>query len=149
MNYKTNIKVLTDTKTAFKAVSSEIYKWWGRVDNININKLGDIFTVFFDEGTEWVFEISNYTPNKEIHWKCIKANHYISGLEHIEQEWLNSIIIWRFKEIENDVEVSFEHIGLTPTLNCFEVCDAGWTYFIATSLKQYLDTGTGIPRIIN
>ncbi len=148
MNYKTSITAKTTTKNAFKAVSSGINKWWGRVDNSNLDKIGDKFTVYFDENTEWVFEISKYSLNKEIHWKCIKANHYITGLENIEQEWLDSKIIWGIKEGKDGVEVSFEHIGLTPALNCYEACDAGWTHFITTSLKQYLDTGFGTPRII-
>jgi hypothetical protein len=149
MNYKTSITSATSIGNAFKAVSTGINKWWGRVDNSNINKVGDTFTVFFEEDTEWVFEIIYYSPNKEIHWKCIKANHYITGLENIEQEWLNSEIIWNIKEVEGGVEVSFEHIGLTPKLNCYDACDAGWTHFITTSLKQYLDTGIGTPSIID
>jgi hypothetical protein len=149
MNYKTSITAKTTTEKAFKPVSSGINKWWGKVDNSNLDKIGDKFTVYFDENTEWVFEITKNSLNKEIHWKCICANHYISGLENIEKEWLNSKIIWNIYAVENGIEVSIEHIGLTPVLNCYVACDAGWTHFIATSLKQYLYTGIGTPGIID
>ncbi len=47
------------------------------------------------------------------------------------------------------IQLSFVHKGLTPDLNCYEICDAGWTHFIINSLKQYLETGTGNPNLVN
>lgn len=46
------------------------------------------------------------------------------------------------------IELSFTHKGLTPNLNCYKICDAGWTHFIANSLKQYLETRIGTPNLV-
>ncbi|WP_420583068.1 hypothetical protein [Reichenbachiella sp.] len=72
-----------------------------------------------------------------------------SNLKDIEEEWLDSEIVFLFKDLDKDtIELNFEHQGLTPKLNCYEICDAGWTHFICTSLKQYLETGKGVPNLV-
>ena len=42
-------------------------------------------------------------------------------------------------------ELRFRHHGLTPQLECFEMCLAGWTHYLA-SLVDYVDRGTGTPN---
>ena len=41
-------------------------------------------------------------------------------------------------------DLFFRHHGLTPHLECYEMCQRGWDHFIP-SLAQYVDTGTGNP----
>lgn len=149
MNFQKTINVNTTKGKAFEAVTLGINKWWGNVDNSDILKLDDEFSIFFEEGTQWRFAISKLEKYKEVRWKCIYANHTFSALKGIKEEWLNSEIIFNFKELNtNIIELSFEHNGLTPDLNCYEICDAGWTHFIVTSLKQFLETGKGSPNLI-
>ena len=38
----------------------------------------------------------------------------------------------------------FEHLGLVPDLQCWDVCNQGWNYFLP-SLKQFAETGRGTP----
>jgi len=147
MNYKKTLIVKANQKSVFVAVSKELNKWWGKVDNSNISQEKDIFSIYFEE-TEWRFEITKFSMYDEIHWKCIKANHIVPDLSGTETEWLNSEIIWKFKNEEDDTEISFEHKGLTPELNCYEVCNAGWDFFITNSLKDHLEKGEGSPQII-
>jgi len=144
MNYETSIKVRADKENAFKAVASELDKWWGKVDN-SVTKEGDEFTISFGK-TKWRFAITEFLEYDRITWKCINAEHYVDGLTDIKEEWLNTELVWTFKENGGDVEVSLLHNGLTPKLKCYDICESGWDYFIATSLKNYLETGQGNPR---
>ena len=41
--------------------------------------------------------------------------------------------------------LEFRHIGLVPSLECFDLCRAGWAHFMP-SLHQYLETGEGLPN---
>ena len=149
MNFQKTIQVTTTKENVFEAVTTGISNWWGNVDNSNIFEIGDEFSIFFEEQTEWRFVISKLEKFNEVRWKCIHANHTFSGLNGIKKEWLDSEIIFNFKELEeNTFELYFEHNGLTPDLNCYEICDAGWTYFIVTSLKQFLEAGKGSPNLV-
>ncbi len=148
-DFQKTVKVRTTREKAFKAVTTDINNWWGNVDNSTLTSIGDEFSVYFEENTEWRFKATVLNKFDEVRWKCIYANHSFSGLKGIKEEWLNSEIIFRFKEKENDtVELYFKHKGLTPGLNCYGICDAGWTYFITQSLKQYLETGKGSPNLV-
>jgi hypothetical protein len=41
--------------------------------------------------------------------------------------------------------IEFRHIGLSPALECFDQCRAGWNHFMP-SLHQFLETGEGRPN---
>jgi hypothetical protein len=144
MNYEISIKVRADKENAFKAIASELDKWWGKVDN-PVSKKGDEFSISIGK-TKWRFVISNFSQYDQISWKCIDAVHFVDGLTNIKEEWLNTELVWTFNEIDGDVEVSLLHNGLTPELNCYNICESGWNFFISTSLKNYLETGHGNPR---
>ena len=144
MNYNISIKVKSTEENAFKAVASELDKWWGKVDN-PVSKKGDEFSISFGK-TSWRFLITEFSQHDKITWKCIEASHYVNGLTDINEEWLHTELIWTFRKNGDYVEVSFVHKGLTPQLNCYNICEAGWNFFISTSLKNYLETGQGNPR---
>jgi len=148
MNFKQTIIVHTTKEQAFDAVTTGIKNWWGNSTS-TITKVGDEFSIFFEEETEWRFKATVVDKFNEVHWKCIYANHSFSNLKGIKEEWLNSLIIFIFKDLNEDtIELSFEHKGLTPKLNCYEICNTGWTHFIVTSLKQLLETGKGVPNLV-
>jgi len=144
MDYRTRIDTSANMNSCFCAITKEVDKWWGKVDN-SVNKLGDEFSIFFGD-TEWRFAITQYIPFKKVIWSCIKANHVHSGLEDIQEEWLNTEVEWIVTEAEHKTEITITHKGLTEHLNCYEVCKSGWDYFLLTSLKDYLETGKGSPH---
>ena len=39
----------------------------------------------------------------------------------------------------------FRHQGLTPELECFDMCHEGWTHYL-DSLVSYVETGQGQPQ---
>jgi len=41
-------------------------------------------------------------------------------------------------------ELHFRHHGLTPELDCIEMCTRGWDHFLG-SLRQYVEAGHGSP----
>lgn len=41
-------------------------------------------------------------------------------------------------------ELHFRHHGLTPELECIEMCTLGWNSYLA-SLRQYVESGQGSP----
>ena len=146
---KSTTIINTTKEKAFKAITIGIDSWWGYVDNPAISKVGDEFSILFEEETEWRFEVSALHKFDEVRWTCIYANHHVSNLTGIKEEWLNSEIVFKFHELgDYKIELFFEHQGLTPALNCYQICNAGWTHFIGTSLKQYLETGKGAPNLV-
>ncbi len=42
-------------------------------------------------------------------------------------------------------ELHFRHIGLTPDLDCNDMCTRSWDHYLA-SLRDYVESGHGTPR---
>jgi len=40
--------------------------------------------------------------------------------------------------------LDFEHIGLAPAIDCFEICSAGWDHCLG-SLQRQVESRKGVP----
>ena len=143
-NYTREIIVSCTPDIAFKALTTEFDKWWTTGCN-PINKTGDQVTFRFGP-TYWVMLASKLVPDKQVELECIEAHHEHDGLpSSILNEWEGTKLKWKIQKQDNKTEIVLVHEGLMPSLKCFDVCEQGWDYFFANSLKNYLDTGKGSP----
>lgn len=60
-------------------------------------------------------------------------------------DWVGTSISFRLEAVGAGTELRFHHQGLNPSLECFEMCNAGWTRHLA-SLVDYVDRGAGNPN---
>ena len=144
VDYTKTIPIVADISMVYKAIVSEIDKWWGTVEG-NANSIGSIFKIKFGGKSYWKFEIIDLVENERIVWKCIESNqdHNLKG---IDTEWLHSIITWKLTQNNGGTLVKFLHEGLIPSGICYDVCSAGWDFYLVNSLKSYLETGKGFPN---
>jgi hypothetical protein len=83
------------------------------------------------------------SPCRSLAWKVAEANHDVVGLKK-RDEWKGTTIKWQIAENEMGSKVTITHQGLVPALECYEMCEAGWDFFLG-SLKSFLETGRGYP----
>ena len=146
MSYATKVLIRGNKEKVFDAISQHVQKWWGNTDS-QVFKIGDEFTTSFDS-TYWKFKISEYRPFSLITWDCIDAKHIHSGYNGIEKEWIGTSVNWSLEEIDkNETLLNFTHNGLTPELNCYEICYPAWERFVTQSLKKFVETGIGMPHL--
>ncbi len=75
-------------------------------------------------------------PNS-VQWACVENT--------ILPDWVDTVIVFDLTECSPDrCVLNFRHRGLTPALECFDLCQAGWNRFLP-SLKAYAETGQGTP----
>ncbi|HEX6850223.1 MAG TPA: SRPBCC domain-containing protein [Candidatus Polarisedimenticolaceae bacterium] len=87
--------------------------------------------------------IEKMEADREVRWRCVGA--HIAFLEK-KDEWVGTQIVFRLTpEGEGRTRLEFEHVGLVPSFECYEVCDSGWKYFLA-SLRGFVETGRGTPH---
>ncbi|MCG8404444.1 MAG: SRPBCC domain-containing protein [Phycisphaerales bacterium] len=93
------------------------------------------------------YEILTLLPGREVQWQCVDHYHNLPELTKFD-EWVGTRLIFRLSSSEDGGTVlDFEHIGLTPDLECFNHCSERWPFFLGVSMKQFLETGTGRPYI--
>lgn len=143
-DYQQLITIATNVNEVFNALTLSVPDWWGPVDRPH-SKLGDRFKVSFGEAF-WTFEIKALKPNQTITWLCVESNQVHAGLKGVKEEWLGTLIHWNLEKLETgETMVRFQHEGLVPDFNCYDVCATAWDFFITNSLKSYLEKGQGQP----
>ncbi len=111
-----------------------ISDWWGPTEGSA--EVGGTFEVFF-LGRRQVIDI-RVEPSGEgrVVWHVQRTP--------LTPEWDGTTIVFDVQASGAGSVLEFRHHGLTPALECFDMCHEGWTHYLA-SLVSYVDTGTGQP----
>ena len=122
----------------------ELKKWWTHDCAFDSAKSSDKYTFRFG-ATYKIMQVKDLVPNERVIWKCI--NHFCPD-QNLKKtnEWEDTEIIFNLAEnLDNGTLLNFTHVGLTSALECFNICQKGWNYFLNESLKVYLETGINRP----
>jgi hypothetical protein len=85
----------------------------------------------------WWTPIVRGTPTTDGEIECLTHTGH--------REWQGTTIIFELTKDQHQSGVlKFRHVGLSPTLNCYETCESGWDHFL-TSLLDYAEHGEGNP----
>ncbi len=128
----------------FAALTSNVDKWW-TTSVSPASAVGEVLVAKFENDTCWEMQVTSIEKNSLVIWKVVKAFHNLDFLAQ-KDEWENTEIKWQIIPKKNGVLVKFYHKGLSPHLECYDICSSGWGYFLA-SLKDFLETGKGRPYI--
>ncbi len=89
-------------------------------------------------------QVEQLVPGRTVRWRCVGA-HIVAPSVKRDDEWVGTELVFRLQASDQGgTRLDFEHLGLVPAFDCYEVCNKGWQHFLA-SLKQYLETGEGNP----
>lgn len=112
-----------------------IQKWWTTECHVADGK-----GTFSWSAHGWVVELemeSDIATNQVV-WKCTRSNMQNT------HAWEGTKITFVLLPDGDGTSVDFSQTGYRSS-PCFEACEQGWGYFIGVSLKQYMETGKGIP----
>ena len=93
------------------------------------------FEVGFGSGRRIVLT-AVVVDQRRVEWTVEEAPH--------TPEWVGTTIVFDVTPAAGGTELRFRHHGLTPQLECFDMCHEGWTHYLA-SLVGYVDCGAGHP----
>lgn len=141
-SYSREIKISTRPAAVYQALTSQIDKWWTESAN-EARQIGDKLVVRFEKRTCWQMIVSEASKNQLLIWEVLEANHDLDNITK-KDEWKGTTIRWTIESAEAGSKLILTHQGLVPALQCFEICQSGWDYFLG-SLKSYLETGEGYP----
>jgi uncharacterized protein YndB with AHSA1/START domain len=145
-NYQCDILLGAAVSTVYEALTTQkgICGWWTASSQTG-TAVGETITIRF--GTTFkVMRIENLRPDAEVRWCVIDAQLDVPGLTRT-QEWIGTYIVFKLEPQSSSVtRLQMEHIGLTPEIECYEICCRGWTQFLG-SLKNYVETGIGAPYV--
>lgn len=131
--------------SAAEAISkiSNITGWWAVTLDGTAQQQGDTFVIRMGDEAFFNCTVSELAPGKRLVWAI--ADSYMPWFAD-KKEWSNTNMVFDVKEQGGVTEIIFTHEGLTPAIECYKDCEEGWTHWIGTSLKSYLETGVGVFR---
>lgn len=143
-DFKAVVSVAETPRKAFEAIN-DVRGWWSVNIQGTTDKRNGEFT-HRDKYLNVTFKVSHLTPEKIV-WDVTKShcNMFMDNLH----EWEGTRIVFDITEKNGRTEVGFTHQGLVPQFECYQVCSRAWTYFITTSLKNFIETSKGDPIGIN
>ena len=118
--------------------------WWSEDSDI-ADAVGGTHTFRFGPHRKEL-SIERLVPGQEVRWRCTGAHIAVARLPRPD-EWVGTEIVFRLAPAGiARTDLDFDHIGLEPTLGCYDMCEAGWDHFLE-SLRRLLETGRGTPHV--
>ncbi|HKC29016.1 MAG TPA: SRPBCC domain-containing protein [Jatrophihabitans sp.] len=125
--------------SALFSSAAGVSRWWGPTEG-HAAVGGTLVTSFGEHGVNAV-RVLEAGPDRVV-WESIAAEG-TTPTAHT-QEWLGTAMEFDIVPAGTGTELRFRHAGLTPQLECWDDCVAGWTHFM-TSIETFAETGTGTP----
>jgi len=143
-HYKQSFIIKANPAMVYAALTTPrgLRGWWTQDCDITAEVGG---TIHFRFGrTHKEMRIERLEPNREVRWLCTGAHIDVNHLTH-KDEWVSTQIVFRLTPDGNGhTRLVFEHLGLVPAFECYDLCSDGWRYFL-NSLQQFVETGHGTP----
>lgn len=116
--------------------------WWTEQCDVPA-RAGETIHVRFGR-TYKELRIERLDPAREVRWRCTSAHIAKEELTQ-KDEWVGTEIVFRLApQADGRTRLDFEHIGLVPDFECYNLCSNGWQYFLR-SLQAFIATGRGTP----
>ena len=123
------IEALTD--------DAAISRWWTAVTRSERD--GNDVRLFVRDNAPFVFFTVEHAPETgEVIWTVKECA--------VQADWVGTAPSFSVQQNDDGTcTIAFRHVGLSPAVECFDQCRAGWNHFMP-SLHQFLETGVGRPN---
>ena len=139
-DYTVTITANATAQEAFNSINN-VAGWWTMAFEGSSENLNDVFTVRFGE-TFITIRVIELVPCQKTGWQVIDCyKHWLKD----KKEWLNTKMSWEISEVNNEMQISFTHIGLVPGIECYNGCEKAWNFYVKESLFKLLTEGKGVP----
>ena len=135
-NYTTSFIVDQSPDEVFNAIC-DVKAWWSGEIHGTSDHLGAEFIYKFKEFHKTTQKVTEFIPGKRLVWHVTDGT--LNFLEN-KNEWVGTDIVFDIEVVDGKTQLTFTHIGVTPTSECYEACSDGWDKFVNGNLKQFILT---------
>jgi hypothetical protein len=141
-NFTTTILVDQTPQEAFDAIN-DVRGWWSGEIEGRTDALGAEVTYSYKKVHRTTQKITELLPGKKIVWHVTD-----SRLTFVRDtsEWDGTDIVFEIAKKGDKTEVRFTHVGLVPTIECYDGCSGAWGFYVNESLRSFIAAGRGQPN---
>ena len=136
-DYQAVVLVESPPEAVFDALTTitGLAGWWAPVTGAGSE--GGELRFVFDGEDPLIIHVDMARRPSAITWTVLECEFL--------PDWAGTTLSFELTSRENGgCELHFRHHGLTPQLECFAVCTAGWDYHLS-SLHDFVESGHGRP----
>lgn len=141
-HFTTTISVDESPAEAFAAIRN-VRGWWSENLEGGTDKLGDEFTFSYKDVHRSRMKVTEVIPDEMVAWSV--SDSYIKFAKN-HSEWTGTEICFAISRHGDKTEIRFDHFGLVPEYECFDLCSSAWGSYINGSLRSLITTGKGKPN---
>ena len=146
-HYRKTLVINAEPSAVYAAIATQegLRAWWTPTCTADSHAGGK---AHFEFGrTRKDMSIEQLDVNRGVRWFVTDAYINVESLAK-KSEWAGTEIAFRLTPtIDGKTRLDFEHVGLAPALECYDLCSSGWNHFLA-SLQQLVETGRGTPWVV-
>jgi len=135
-----NHTILVDQtpEEAFNAINN-VRGWWTGDISGSTDKLNEEFTYRYKDFHYSKQKITELIPGKKVVWLITD-----SSLEFLKKkdEWVGTKVIFDINKKGDKTEVRFTHLGIGPSVECYDKCYNAWGSYVNGNLKSLIKAST-------
>lgn len=140
-SFTTTFSVDQAPEDVFAAINN-VPGWWNEIDG-TADILGAEFIYEVADVHRCRIRVTELVPGERVVWLVVE-NHF--NFTRDETEWTGTEVRFEISREGGRTQLRFEHAGLIPAYECFDVCSNAWVGYITGSLRSLIETGTGRPN---
>ena len=141
-NFTTTILVDQTPQEAFDAIN-DVRGWWSGEIEGRTDALGAEWTYSYKKLHRTTQKITELVPGKRIVWHVTDSQ---INFVRDKSEWDGTDIVFEIAQKGDKTEIRFTHVGLVPTLECYDGCSGAWGFYVNESLRELIAKGKGQPN---
>jgi hypothetical protein len=138
-NFTTRILVDQTPQEAFDAIN-DVRGWWSGEVEGRTDVLGAEWTYSYETLHRTTQKVTELVPGKKIVWQVKDGE--ISFVRD-KSEWDGTEIVFEIAKRGDKTEVRFTHVGLVPSIECYDGCSGAWGFYVNERLKSFIAKGKG------
>lgn len=145
-SYRTAVTVAAAPEEVYAAVN-DVRRWWSQEVDGDNGYVGAEFVFHGHDDAQTVEHVSRIrveelVPGERVVWRVLENSmSFVAD----QSEWVGSTIRFELAPLGNGTEVTFTHLGLVPSFECYEACSGAWSFFVLESLRDLVERGAGAP----
>jgi len=141
-NFTTTILVDQTPQEAFDAINN-VRGWWSGEIEGRTDMLDAEWTYSYKKLHRTTQKITELVAGEKIVWHVTDSQ---IDFVHDKSEWDGTDIVFEIAKKGDKTEIRFTHVGLVPTIECYDGCSGAWGFYVNESLRSFIAKGKGQPN---